>query len=199
MVEVHLTPVSADEHVQVAKVLAISMLTAPIHIAVLRGQGELQRQHLEVMFSAMLKDRPGDLLLAKRQGTIVGVLRSCKCQGSQLSLDQARRRPGEDEAELSDIHARIEHWKCAWDERDPQEPHWHLGPVGVLPQFHRMGLGSKLMEKFCEQVDANGEPAFLETDSLANVRFYEKFRFRTIDESLVFGVRNFFMWRPAQE
>jgi ribosomal protein S18 acetylase RimI-like enzyme len=69
----------------------------------------------------------------------------------------------------------------------------------VLPQFQRLGIGSKMMESFCAQVDANHEPAFLETDKLANVRFYEKFRFRSIDESLVFGVRNFFMWRPGQD
>jgi hypothetical protein len=56
-----------------------------------------------------------------------------------------------------------------------------------------------MMESFCAQVDANHEPAFLETDKPMNVRFYEKFRFRLIDESPIFGVKNFFMWRPGQE
>jgi GNAT superfamily N-acetyltransferase len=191
--------ISAGEEPLAAKVLSIAMLSNPIHIAVLRGQGEVERQHLETMFSSMLKDRLGDVLVTKHEGTIVGVLRSYRCDGGRLSHEHASQEREADGADLSDIDARVEHWTNAWDERDPLEPHRHLGPVGVLPQFQRLGLGSKMMESFCAQVDTNHEPAFLETDKLMNVRFYEKFRFRSIDESSIFGVENFFMWRPAQK
>ena len=199
MIEVDLIAIAAGEEHQAAKVLSIAMLSNPIHIAVLRGQGEVERHHLEAMFSRMLKDRPGDVLVARHEGTIVGILRSYKCHGSQLSHEQASQQLEADEAELSDIDSRIEHWMNAWDERDPLEPHRHLGPVGLLPQFQGLGLGSKMLERFCAQVDANNEAAFLETDKLTNVRFYEKFRFRSIDERPIFGVNTFFMWRPAQK
>jgi hypothetical protein len=56
-----------------------------------------------------------------------------------------------------------------------------------------------MMESFCAGVDASHEPAFLETDKLVNVRFYEKFGFRIIDERPIFAVENFFMWRPGQK
>jgi len=199
MNDADLVAIAAGEEYQAAKALSIAMLSNPIHIAVLQGQGETERQHLEAMFSSMLKERPGEVSVAKHEGAIVGVLRSYKCRAGQLSHEQPGQDREADEAEVSDIEARIEHWIHAWAERDPQEPHRHLGPVGVLPQFQRFGIGSKMMERFCEQVDANHEPAFLETDRLVNVRFYEKFRFHSIHESLIFGVRNFFMWRPGQE
>jgi len=199
MNDVDLVAIAAGEEHQAAKALSNALLSNPIHIAVLQGQGKTQRQHLEAMFSSMLKQRPGEVSVAKHEGSIVGVLRSYKCHGGHLSHEQASQEREADEAELGDIEARIEHWINAWDERHPLEPHRHLGPVGVLPQFQRLGIGSRMMESFCAQVDANHEPAFLETDKLMNVRFYEKFRFRSIDESLVFGVRNFFMWRPGQD
>ena len=196
---VDLVAIAAGEEYQAAKALSIAMLSNPIHIAVLQGQGETERQHIEAMFSSMLKERPGEVSVAKHEGAIVGVVRSYKCRGGELSHEQPGQDRGADEVEASDIEARIEHWINAWAQRDPLQPHRHLGPIGVLPQFQRLGIGSKMMESFCAQVDANHEPAFLETDKLVNVRFYEKFRFRSIDESLIFGVRNFFMWRPGQE
>jgi ribosomal protein S18 acetylase RimI-like enzyme len=199
MNDVDLVEIAAGEECQAAKALSIAMLSNPIHIAVLQGQGETERQHLEATFSSMLKERPGEVSVAKHEGAIVGVLRSYNCRGRQLSHEQPGQDREADEAEVSEIEARIEHWTNAWAQRDPLQPHRHLGPVGVLPQLQRLGIGSKMMERFCEQADANHEPAFLETDSLGNVRFYEKFRFRSIDESLVFGVRNFFMWRPGQK
>ena len=54
------------------------------------------------------------------------------------------------------------------------------------------------MERFCAEVDANGEPAYLETDKPESVKFYEKFRFRLIGETEIFDVRYYFMWRPEQ-
>jgi ribosomal protein S18 acetylase RimI-like enzyme len=198
VIDMELIAIEAGEKLQVAKVLSIAMLSNPIHIAVLRGQGEVERQYLGTMFLRMLKDRPGDVFVTKHDGTIVGVLRSYKCHGSQRSQAQARQKLKVDERDLGDVDARMKHWSNSWDERHPWAEHRHLGPIGVLPQFQRQGLGSKMMERFCAEVDSKNEAAFLETDRLTNVRFYEKYRFRTVDESLIFGVKNFFMWRPTQ-
>ena len=32
--------------------------------------------------------------------------------------------------------------------------HWHLGPIGVLPEYQGQGIGSRLMQRFCREVDA---------------------------------------------
>lgn len=199
MKDVHLVAMPPGEEYQAAKVLSIAMLSNPIHVAVLQGQGEAERKRLEAMFSGMLTERPGEVFVAKHRGTTVGVLRSYRCHRGQLPIGQENQEAEPDQAEPNEIEARIQRWINAWDERDPPEPHRHLGPVGVLPQHQGLGIGSKMMKSFCTIVDADHEPAFLETDKLVNVRFYERFGFRIIDESPIFGIENFFMWRPRQE
>lgn len=198
MIDTVLTSIAGGEEYQAARVLSIAMLANPIHVAVLGGHGDVERRYLEAMFSGMLKHRPGDVLLMKHRDTIVGVLRSYACHGTRHSYEQASHHPEVDDPDLRDIDARIQYWTNAWDQRDPVETHRHLGPLGVLPQFQGLGLGSGMLERFCAQVDANNEAAFLETDTLTNVTFYENFRFRTIGEKRIFGVKCFFMWRPAQ-
>ena len=85
-----------------------------------------------------------------------------------------------------------------WAMHDPAEPHWHLGPIGVLPAHQGSGIGSLLMERFCREVDACRAAAYLETDMDKNVRFYEKFGFKIINESEIFGVKNRYMLRDSQ-
>ena len=51
-----------------------------------------------------------------------------------------------------------------WAKHDPEEPHWHLGPVAV--------------------------DAHLETDRPENVSFYERFGFEIVGEQEVLGVPN---------
>ncbi len=89
-------------------------------------------------------------------------------------------------------------WRAEWARRDPKEQHWHLGPIGVLPQHQGKGIGSMLMERFCREVDACGAQAYLETDKDVNVRFYEKFGFKLMEEADIFGVMNRYMLRGAQ-
>jgi ribosomal protein S18 acetylase RimI-like enzyme len=186
-----------EEH-QAASILSIAMVSNPIHIAVMGGQGEKERQRLEGWFLEMLRERPREVFVAKYKGEQVGVLRSQTCHGEEASQGQVTSESDVDESALVDPDSRMAHWLAVWDERDPQEPHRHLGPVGVHPQYQGGGIGSRLMERFCASVDENSEPAYLETDRVENVGFYEKFSFRTIGETDIFGVRNYFMWRPAQ-
>ena len=86
----------------------------------------------------------------------------------------------------------------AWEKHDPNERHWHLGPVAVEPALQGMGVGSQMMERFCARMDDEGEMAFLETDKQVNVRFYERFRFQTIAEAEVLGNPNWFMRREPK-
>jgi len=98
----------------------------------------------------------------------------------------------------NDINWRKSVWFKEWAEHDPVEQHWHLGPIGVLPNHQGLGIGSILMERFCKEVDACRAKAYLETDLDKNVRFYEKFGFKVVSESEIFGVRNRYMLRDFQ-
>ncbi|MFI2611670.1 GNAT family N-acetyltransferase [Kitasatospora sp. NPDC018623] len=60
----------------------------------------------------------------------------------------------------------------------PQEPVWFLNTVGVAPELQGRGLGRAVLLPGIEEAERAGYPAFLETSSEANVRFYERLGFR---------------------
>jgi len=95
------------------------------------------------------------------------------------------------------IDKRKSVWRKEWAIHEPKEQHWHLGPIGVLPTYQGMGIGSKLMRIFCREVDACSAMAYLETDLDENVRFYKKFGFEVIATSNSFHVENRYMVRVS--
>ncbi|MEU2999970.1 GNAT family N-acetyltransferase [Streptomyces sp. NPDC006995] len=60
----------------------------------------------------------------------------------------------------------------------PQEPAWFLNTVAVSPDAQGKGLGSAVLVPGIEEAGRAGYPAFLETSSERNVRFYERLGFR---------------------
>lgn len=82
--------------------------------------------------------------------------------------------------------------------RHPVEPHWYLGVLGVDPELQHTGLGRALLDHWLEQVDADGEIAYLETDRPENVAFYERAGFAVAAETLPLDVPVWLMQRPAR-
>lgn len=174
-----------------AKVLSIAMLNNSLHLAVLKGNGEAQRIKIENMFVDLFTHNPGITYIAKEGQRIVGVMRMKTCCGSLLKKNE------EDKREESDIDHRIKIWHQEWAANDPLEQHWHLGPIGVIPTHQDQGVGSKLMKLFCKEVDKCSAKAFLETDLDRNVTFYEKFGFKVVSTSIIFGVESRYMTREV--
>ena len=175
-----------------ADVLSIAMLNNPLHIAVFEGSGEEQRLEIKNMFIELFSNLPSITFLVKEHKKIVGVMRMKSCAGRN-SIDELE----EQENEIG-IKNRKAYWLNEWSIRDPNEPHWHLGPIGVLPSHRRLGLGSRLMTRFCEEVDRCNAKAYLETDLDENVLFYNKFGFEVVSKSHIFKVENKYMKRKAQ-
>ena len=175
---------------QSAKVLSIAMLNNPNHIGIFMGNGEKVRLEIEKMFFGLFNNLPGVVFLAKEDERIIGVMRMNSCIGKVVDNPDTF----EDE---KDIEWRKSVWFKDWAMHDPVEQHWHLGPIGVLPTHRGLGIGSILMERFCREVDACMATAYLETDLDKNVRFYEKFGFKVVSESEIFGVKNRYMLRDS--
>ena len=176
---------------QSAKVLSVAMLNNPNHIGVFLGKGEKVRLEIEKMFFELFNNLPGFVFLARKNEKIVGVMRMKSCIGKAIDDPDVF----EDE---NDIDWRKSVLFKEWAKRDPVEQHWHLGPIGVLPTHQGLGIGSILMERFCKEVDACMAKAYLETDLEKNVRFYEKFGFKVVSESEIFGVKNRYMLRDSR-
>jgi ribosomal protein S18 acetylase RimI-like enzyme len=176
-----------------AQVLSFAMLNNPLHIAVFQGNGERERLEIESMFFELFNKLPGIVFLAKEHDKIIGVMRMKSCVGSNTK-DESKELKDE-----QNIAFRKSTWLREWAKRDPDEQHWHLGPIGVLPSYRGLGIGSMLMERFCTEVDNCSAKAYLETDLDENVRFYEKFGFSVISRSEIFQVENRYMLRESRK
>ena len=177
---------------EAAKVLSIAMLNNPLHVAVFQGNSENERLEIEKMFIELFTNLPGIVFLAKEGKSIVGVMRMKSCVGRKETQDSIKVKDN------NTIDYRKSIWRKEWAIHDPVEQHWHLGPIGVLPSHHGMGVGTKLMRIFCNEVDACSAKAYLETDLDENVRFYKKFGFKVIATSNILQVENRYMLRVSQ-
>jgi len=75
--------------------------------------------------------------------------------------------------------------------------HWYLNELGVDPPFQGKGFGSSLMRYMLNKIDEQGLPVYLETALEKTVKYYEKFGFKIMKETLIPGtdVNMWFMLR----
>jgi ribosomal protein S18 acetylase RimI-like enzyme len=83
----------------------------------------------------------------------------------------------------------------------PHDEHWHLAFLAVHPEEQHHGLGSKLMKRTHDELDAAATPAYLEATNADNVRLYRRHGYADMDPfemPLPDGTPFFRMWRkPA--
>jgi ribosomal protein S18 acetylase RimI-like enzyme len=172
-----------------ARVLSIAMLDNPLHYGVYQSSDDKIRIDIEKDFLKLLKEKPGIVFIAKKEGNIIGVMRMKSCSHEKTTYIN------ETVKDESNIEWRKSKWRNEWASFDPQDQHWHLGPIGVLPTHQGSGVGSTFMKRFCKEVDVCQTSSYLETDKDINVSFYEKFGFKIIFESLIFDVKCRYMQR----
>jgi ribosomal protein S18 acetylase RimI-like enzyme len=129
---------------------------------------------------------------------VVGVMRMVEWPRCQMSpVEKLRMLPiilgGPIGATLRALKGR-----AVWSKHDPKEHHWHLDPLVVAPEMQGRGIGSQLLERFCQHVDRAKQAAYLETDKSENVRLYERFGFSVVEEAPAIGVHTWFMWRSPR-
>lgn len=69
---------------------------------------------------------------------------------------------------------------------------YYLWFIGVDPDEQSKGIGSKLMGEIINEATSKQRPIYLETSTLKNIPWYEKFGFKIYNE-LDFGYKLFFM------
>ncbi len=197
MEQISIGPLQESELPEAVAVSTRAYSTNPLGVAVYREHPD-QKVYQEDSYRQLYEHMPGQVFIAKKDEHVVGVMRMVEwphCQMS-LSLTQTLRilLPAMLTRNRGLAIQRLTAMRV-WSKHHPKEPHWHLGPIAVVPEMQGQGIGSQLMEHFCNYMDSTGGVAFLETETIENVRLYERFGFSVTDEALLIGVRNWFMWR----
>ena len=195
---VNVAPLTPDEHDAAVGVLARGMRDNPLHVAAFGDDPDHRVAQLTGMFQTVIGMQP-DVLRADEAGTIVGTCglgsgEPCAF-GAFAGIPRDQFPPMTDDPSEVD---RLHEWLTTWAARDPAELHLHLGPIAADAGRQGEGIGSAMMNMFCDRADRDGVLAYLETDKAENVGFYEKFGFETTDEATVVGVPNWFMRRPPR-
>ena len=68
------------------------------------------------------------------------------------------------------------------------DPHWHLTAIGVDPSQQGAGLGSRLVQSGIVRADRENVAIYLETETEANVAFYEHRGFAVVEEVAAVGL-----------
>jgi len=179
-------------------VLGLAFEDNPNTLPVVRGDRSKARRMMQAAVrAAKLGRKYSHVLLAEDDGRVVGVLHAVEWPNCQLSLGEKLK--------TAPVMIRVVGWGLprslkmmnVWAQHDPQERHWHVGPIGVHPELQGRGVGQALLGAFLKTVDEQRLPAYLETDVDRNVVLYEKFGFKVIAHAEINGVNNRFMWRLA--
>ena len=179
-----------------AGTLARAFVTNPLH-AVVFGPAQLRKN--EAFFHLVMKAMKGQKLVAVLDADIVGVIHWVQAPDCQFSaLERLRMSPSLVRGVGLRSAVRVISWLSAWARHDPNEPHSHLGPIGVCPDFQGRRIGDALMDRYCEALNRSSESGYLETDRPENVAFYQRFGFEVVKEVAVLGVPSYFMSRESR-
>jgi GNAT superfamily N-acetyltransferase len=187
-----ISPFEKTQKEEITRLLARAFTPNPGHVA-LFGKGNYISN--ERFFGLTMDKFSGEIFTARSQGAIVGVM----CIAKHPEPASSKAKPVQLTPEMLEtsqsVVNRIKRWMSEWDRLDPGESHYHLGPIGVLPEFQHTGVGSQMMEYFCAILDRKSEMGYLETDSADNVKFYTRYKFQVINEIPIFRMPNWFMKR----
>lgn len=182
-------------------ILAHSMCENPLHIRVFGGTFDQRQQRLSRFLGLLVAyvHANGNVLGAYAQGELIGVLGMIQPSRCRPPL-RVRLRFGLVLLTCVSpiVLLRIHRWLSQWERHDPLEPHWHIGPLAVIPAYRRRGIGRRLMMECCQRMDALAAAAWLETDLQINAAFYQTLGFVVVKREPVLGAPTWFMSRTSR-
>jgi len=178
------------------QITSIAFQDNPMMKTIYQTDGTELLKNLENFFRGLFTDMPLETYVAELDGKVIGYIRSGPCTGdwngrtcSEKEYDYIIKQKIED---LS-IEQRWKWVNKISDMNDLSSPHSHVGPIIVLPELQRKGIGTLLMKDYLARL--GDAVSFLETFQMPNVRFYEKNGYYVVDTEIVLGVKGYWMKR----
>lgn len=197
MNEIKIVTLKPEEYDEASELLSKAFLKTPFSAKIMGGHDEKHRKMLKMGMRSMIAKKPGEKIVAKDGEKIVGVMRMVKWPECQNSIPK-----GFEKLPMllfaSKVLSRLMESRKIWGMHDPKKPHWHVDPIGVLPEYQGKGVGSMLMEHYCKRVDSEGLPAYHETDQTQNVKFYKKFGYEVVLKEPNLELPNWYLWRKGK-
>jgi len=185
----------ADQITQAAGVAARALRDDPDWRAI-SDDPLVRRDMLHAMFAGSLRAaRVAGVRQGERVLGVAAALGPGLCVGA--SLPPEARNLESPSIDASDSE-RLLYFRSVLASHDPEEPHWHVGPVGVEPGFQSMGMGRAAMRLLCDEFDEYGRLSWLKTVKPGNVRFYRGLGYEVVDESPMLSAHLWFMRRPPR-
>lgn len=192
---------------QASPVIAEAMMVEPGFAAVLPDEDVRRRVLVSRMKDSIESAISHDAVFVatdEETGKILGVA-IWGPPGSYPPVDDDQAADSDVPSYLVDVDTEIIEGLQAYDDNChhhfPDEPVWYLKLLGVDPEGQGKGIGSTLLRESLRELDEDGLPAYLETGTERNVRFYERFGFevRRAEVQLAPGsTPHWTMIRPAR-
>lgn len=201
--ETRIRALTEDDAREAGRVAADALMVEPGYAAVMPDE-DIRRRVMRTMMTESIRQGHHD-------GTILGAFVDARVLGVAI-WSSPGTGPGDTDVdghrdiphELRDIDPAVFHRLAEYDaacmRHLPPEPFWYLQALAVDPAGQGKGIGSALLEASFELIGEDAHPAYLETGTEQNVRFYERFGFqvREADVQLAPGsTPHWTMIRPA--
>jgi ribosomal protein S18 acetylase RimI-like enzyme len=92
----------------------------------------------------------------------------------------AARRSDEDYAKYGEFADGLRAGDSLINSFKPPQPHWFLDTIAVAPEYHRRGLGARLLDHNLALRDAAGDVCALDTHTEDNIGFYGRRGFEVV-------------------
>ncbi|MCE3243120.1 MAG: hypothetical protein K0Q83_3627 [Deltaproteobacteria bacterium] len=185
------SPADVDDCVSV---LADAFVSSPLHLSAF-GNGRID-QNRRFFRLALRNMFFGQAFVALHDGALCGYIHFRAWPYCLPAPEEIPNAAATLLKSMGEAVPKFIQWFARWCHLDPQEPHVHLGPIGVAPGRQRQGIGTALMDLYIAELEQERSIGYLETDRVENVSFYKKFGFVVKHEEVVIGTTTWYMSRP---
>lgn len=177
-------------------VLADAFVSSPLHLSAF-GNGRID-QNRRFFRLALRNMFFGQAFVALHDGALCGYIHFRAWPYCLPAPEEIPNAAASLLKSMGEAVPKFIQWFARWCHLDPQEPHVHLGPIGVAPGRQRQGIGTALMDLYIAELEQERSMGYLETDRVENVLFYKKFGFVVKHEEVVIGTTTWYMSRPLK-